>query len=78
MVASLPAQKLEERARKAWEFARANHTREKFADEYSKVVATILSTYGCDAGSVGSVRHKRLDRIADTRRRPADADLSNN
>ena len=78
MVASLPAQKLEEWARKAWEFARANHTRKIFADEYSKVAGTILSPYGCDAGSLGSVRQKRLNGITDTRRHLADADLSNN
>ena len=46
MVASLSAQALKERARQAWEFARANHTREKFAEEYRKLVDRIISTYG--------------------------------
>lgn len=45
MVASLPAQKLQEEARKAWEFVRANHTREKFAEEFSEVVAKITSEH---------------------------------
>jgi hypothetical protein len=33
-------------ARKAWEFARANHTRERFAEEYKKVIGKIINTYG--------------------------------
>jgi glycosyltransferase involved in cell wall biosynthesis len=45
MVARLPAAELKERARKAWEFARAYHTREIFAEEYRKVVDKILATY---------------------------------
>jgi glycosyltransferase involved in cell wall biosynthesis len=44
-VASLSTQGLKERARKAWEFARAHHTREKFAEEYRKVVEKILMTF---------------------------------
>jgi glycosyltransferase involved in cell wall biosynthesis len=44
MVASLSTQELRERARQAWEFARANHTREKFADEYRKIVTGIISS----------------------------------
>jgi glycosyltransferase involved in cell wall biosynthesis len=43
MVASLAARQLEERARKAWEFARGNHTKEKFAEEFRAVVTTITS-----------------------------------
>ena len=35
-VSDLPASQLEQMARGAWEYARANHTREKFAQEYSK------------------------------------------
>jgi len=48
MVASLSAQELKERARCAWDFARANHTREKFVEEFRKVVARIMSTYGME------------------------------
>ena len=44
MVANLSAQELRERARQAWEFARANHTREKFADEYRKIVTDLISS----------------------------------
>lgn len=44
MVASLPARDLEAQARAAWEFARANHTRERFAQEYRRVVKQILAT----------------------------------
>jgi len=41
MVANLPAQELKLMSRNAWEFARANHTKEKFAAEYRKAVAKI-------------------------------------
>jgi glycosyltransferase involved in cell wall biosynthesis len=43
MVASLPAQELKRMAREAWEFARANHTRERFAERYQEVVVKILN-----------------------------------
>ena len=42
MISNLPAQELKLRARKTWEFARANHTREKFAEEYRKVIDKII------------------------------------
>jgi glycosyltransferase involved in cell wall biosynthesis len=43
-VSALPASQLEQMARGAWEYARANHTREKFAQEYRKAVEHILAT----------------------------------
>jgi glycosyltransferase involved in cell wall biosynthesis len=43
MVSSLPKEELELRARKAWEYARANHTRERFAEEYRKIIEKIIS-----------------------------------
>lgn len=46
MVASLPIREMAIRARKAWEFARANHTREKFAQEFHKTVSAILRSHG--------------------------------
>ncbi|MCF6147971.1 MAG: glycosyltransferase [Candidatus Kuenenia sp.] len=45
-ISSLPAEKLKSMARKAWEFARTNHTRERFAEEYKKVIEKIINTYG--------------------------------
>jgi len=42
-VSSLPTQQLKQMARKSWEFARANHTREIFAKEYSKSVSEIIN-----------------------------------
>jgi DNA-directed RNA polymerase subunit F len=45
MVASLSTQDLKERARKAWEYARANHSRERFATSYRKVIEEILSIH---------------------------------
>jgi len=43
MVSHLPAQELQKMARAAWEFARANHTRERFAEEYRKVITQIMA-----------------------------------
>jgi glycosyltransferase involved in cell wall biosynthesis len=51
MVSDLPAQELKRMARKAWEFARANHTRERFAQEYRKVIVKILTD---NAGSIAN------------------------
>ena len=63
MVASLPAQELKERARRAWEFARANHTREKFTEEYRKFVVTMASDFGHRLDCVDR-SHKSLDNPA--------------
>lgn len=41
-ISAFSAQKLEAMSRKAWEFARANHTRERFAEEYKKVILHII------------------------------------
>jgi len=45
MIAEMPAGELERRARKAWEFARESHTRDKFAQEYRKAVDSILGSH---------------------------------
>jgi glycosyltransferase involved in cell wall biosynthesis len=45
MVSSLPLRELKEKARKAWEFARGHHTRDKFAEQYHKVIAEIVANY---------------------------------
>ena len=63
MVASLSAQELKERAQRAWEFARANHTREKFTEEYRKFVVTMASDFGHRLDCVDRSR-KRLDNTA--------------
>lgn len=44
-VSDFPAETLRQMSRKAWEFARANHTREKFAEEYKKIILNITSSY---------------------------------
>jgi glycosyltransferase involved in cell wall biosynthesis len=46
MAANLPVDQLRRMARKAWEFARANHTREKFAEEYKKLVLSVVEKAG--------------------------------
>jgi len=43
--AEFPAWKLESMSRKAWEFARANHTRERFADRYREAMLHILELH---------------------------------
>lgn len=43
-VSSLSARELKVMARKAWEFARANHTREKFAEQYREIIKDITSS----------------------------------
>ena len=45
MVSSLSAKKLKRMARKAWEFARANHTKERFAKEYQKAIEKIITNH---------------------------------
>jgi glycosyltransferase involved in cell wall biosynthesis len=47
-IARLSTQELAERSRKAWEFARSNHTREKFAEAYRMAIEDIIRAYGCD------------------------------
>ncbi|MHA1381097.1 MAG: glycosyltransferase [Candidatus Helarchaeota archaeon] len=41
-LSNLPSRELKIKSRKAWEYARANHTREKFREEYKKFVMNIL------------------------------------
>lgn len=44
-ISSLSTEELKRMSRKAWEFARANHTRERFAEEYRKFVEKIITTH---------------------------------
>ncbi|MFH7030251.1 MAG: glycosyltransferase [Heteroscytonema crispum UTEX LB 1556] len=44
-IASLPASELKIMARNAWEFVRANHTREKFVESYRKTVGKIITNH---------------------------------
>lgn len=41
-IANSPASELQEKARANWEYARANYTREKYAEAYRNIVKTIL------------------------------------
>ncbi len=47
-ISSSSSEELQIRARKAWEFARKNHTREKFAEAYENFVNNILRVNGRD------------------------------
>ena len=44
-IASLPAQELKLMARKAWDYARANHTKEKFAKEYRQIIENLIAIH---------------------------------
>jgi hypothetical protein len=48
LVSSLPAQEIKRMAVATWEFARANHTRERFAEEYRKVISQIMAMCQAD------------------------------
>jgi glycosyltransferase involved in cell wall biosynthesis len=41
-LSDLPAGQLAQMARQAWEYARANHSREKFSQEYKRVIEDVL------------------------------------
>ncbi len=43
VVSNWPAEKLEEMAHNAWEYARKNHTRQVFAENYRRIIEQILS-----------------------------------
>ena len=47
-ISSLSTEELKRMSRKAWEFARANHTRERFAKEYRKFVEKIITTHNAN------------------------------
>ncbi len=44
-VSSLPTRELKQMARKAWEFARANHTMEKFEEEFRKMIENLIADF---------------------------------
>ncbi|MBI4687482.1 MAG: glycosyltransferase [Nitrospirae bacterium] len=44
-ISGLPAEKLKEMSHKAWNFARINHTAERFAEEFKKVVTQIMEDH---------------------------------
>lgn len=45
-VAAMPAGELKAQARRAWEYARARHTREMFSTTYRKTIEEIMRIYG--------------------------------
>ncbi len=59
MVSNLPSGQLLQMARKAWEFARANHTREKFTEDYKELVSNLLEKSGSKESE------KSLKRVAE-------------
>ena len=46
VISDLPAQELKRMTRRAWEFARANYTRERFAKDFREITSTIIATHG--------------------------------
>jgi glycosyltransferase involved in cell wall biosynthesis len=49
-ISNLSTQELKRMARTAWHFARANHTRKRFAEEYRKIISAIMTPLA-DKGS---------------------------
>ena len=45
MVSNLPAEKLRHMARKAWEYARTYHTKEKYSEDFKNAILAILEKY---------------------------------
>ena len=45
MISGRSVEKLKRMSRKAWEFARENHTRERFSEEYRKIIDKISTTH---------------------------------
>ena len=43
-ISNLPSENLKQMARKAWEYARVNHTEERFLEEYRKVIEKTINT----------------------------------
>ncbi|TVL99238.1 MAG: glycosyl transferase family 1 [Candidatus Brocadia sp. WS118] len=53
-VSNLSSEMLRQMARKSWEYARANHTRERFAEEYSKAILEIIARRNKENGHLNS------------------------
>ena len=56
----LPSQQLSEMARKNWQLARARHTRETFAETYSRVIAEIMASHANGKRVPGARRNADL------------------
>jgi glycosyltransferase involved in cell wall biosynthesis len=54
-LAARPAPELERMARRAWEFAREHHTRERFAREYRNVALQIMAAYRPEHVEIGAL-----------------------
>jgi glycosyltransferase involved in cell wall biosynthesis len=50
-LASLPAQELKTRARRTWEFARANHTKEKYSKAFENILDEIIARHAATPGA---------------------------
>lgn len=51
-ISSLPPEELKAMARRAWEFVRANHTRENFSQKYRNLMTEIVATFSKSANLV--------------------------
>lgn len=50
MISNLSVQELKQRARKTWEYSREKHTRERYAQEYRKIIQKIIADYNTKLG----------------------------
>ena len=64
-LANAPLSEIEDRARRTWEFARANHTRERFAEKYRDFASSLVHA-GCGRTEAASV-HREVIHSSATR-----------
>jgi glycosyltransferase involved in cell wall biosynthesis len=50
-LSALPAQELKARARSAWEFARANHTKERYSKAFENILDEIIARHSAKPGA---------------------------
>jgi hypothetical protein len=62
-LASRPATQLKAMARRAWEFARAHHTREAFAEQYRETVEQLIRDFGKGPGSSSNHQQRSLSGV---------------
>ncbi|MGC2062332.1 MAG: glycosyltransferase [Thermodesulfovibrionales bacterium] len=65
MISGLSAEKLQTMSRKAWEFVRANHTRERSAEEFRKVIEQITE-YHCRSGKNKTAANREKHQLEQT------------
>lgn len=66
-ISNLPAEQLKIMSHKAWKYARANHTRDKFAEVYRNVVEQIIENHRKPKQSLSQEKTKEFASVAGDR-----------